>query len=154
MLGFPGGSEVNVSACNAGGLGSIPGLGRSPGEGNVNPIQYSCLGNPKDRGAWRATVHGVTKELKHNLVIEQKSNIYIYIYTHIPHTHATFFIRSSVDGHCGCSHALEAVNNTAVNNEHRYLFKTVFLFLLALYLGVELVDPYLFFFFFNPFLFF
>ena len=42
-------------------LGSIPGLGRSPGEGNGNPLQYSCLGNPMDGGAWRATVHGVTK---------------------------------------------------------------------------------------------
>ena len=49
------------SACNAGDPGLIPGLGRSPGEGNGNPFQYSCLGNPIDRGAWRATVHGVTK---------------------------------------------------------------------------------------------
>ena len=47
---------------NAGDVGSVPGLGRSPGEGNGNPLQCSCLGNPMDRGAWRATVHGVTKE--------------------------------------------------------------------------------------------
>ena len=60
-LGFPGGSEVKTSACNAGDLGSIPGLGRSPGEGNGNPLQYSCLENPMDRGAWWATVHRVTK---------------------------------------------------------------------------------------------
>ena len=46
---------------NAGGLGSVPGLGRSPGGGHGNPLQYSCLENPVDRGAWRATVHGVTK---------------------------------------------------------------------------------------------
>ena len=59
--GFPGGSEVKASACNAGDLGSIPGLGRSPGEGNDNPLQYSCLENPMDRGAWWATVHGVAK---------------------------------------------------------------------------------------------
>ena len=59
--GFPGGSEVKASACNAGDLGSIPGLGRSPGEGNSNPLQYSCLENPMDRGAWWATLHGVTK---------------------------------------------------------------------------------------------
>ena len=59
--GFPGGSEVKASACNAGDLGSIPGLGRSPGEGSGNPLQYSCLENPMDRGAWRATAHGVTK---------------------------------------------------------------------------------------------
>ena len=60
-LGFPGGSEVKVSACNVRDLGSIPGLGRSPGEGNGNPVQYSCLENPMDRGAWWATVHGVAK---------------------------------------------------------------------------------------------
>ena len=53
--GFPGGSEVKASACNAGGLGSIPGLGRSPGEGNGNPLQYSCLENPMGGGAWWAT---------------------------------------------------------------------------------------------------
>ena len=46
---------------NAGDMGSISGLGRSPGEGSGNPFQYSCLGNPMDRGAWRATVHGVAK---------------------------------------------------------------------------------------------
>ena len=60
-LSFPGGSEVKASAPNAGDLGSIPGLGRSPGEGNGNPLQYSCLENPMDGGAWWATVHGVTK---------------------------------------------------------------------------------------------
>ena len=47
---------------NAGDMGLIPDLGRSPGEGNGSPLQYSCLGNPMDRGAWQATVHGVTKE--------------------------------------------------------------------------------------------
>ena len=56
--GFPGGAEVKASACNVGDLGSIPGLGRSPGEGNGNPLQYSCLENPIDGGAWWATVHG------------------------------------------------------------------------------------------------
>ena len=50
--GFPGSSEVKASACKAGDPGSIPGLGRSPGEGNGNPLQYSCLENPMDRGAW------------------------------------------------------------------------------------------------------
>ena len=52
QLGFPGGSDGKASACNAGDLGSIPGLGRSPGEGNGNPFQYSCLENPMDRGVW------------------------------------------------------------------------------------------------------
>ena len=60
-LGFPGGLEVKASASNAGDLGSIPGTGRSPGEGNGNPLQYSCLENPVDGGAWWATVHGVAK---------------------------------------------------------------------------------------------
>ena len=60
MGGFPGGSEDKASACNVGDPGSIPGLGRSPGEGNGNPLQYSCQENPMDREAWRATVHGVT----------------------------------------------------------------------------------------------
>ena len=55
---FPGGAEVKAFACNVGDLGSIPGLGRSPGEGNGNPLQYSCLENPMDGGAWWATVHG------------------------------------------------------------------------------------------------
>ena len=59
VLGFPGGSEGKASACNAGDRGSIPGLGRSRGEGNGNPLQYSYLENPMDRGACRATVHGV-----------------------------------------------------------------------------------------------
>ena len=59
--GFPGGSEVKASACNAGDLGSIPGLGRSPGEGSGNPLQYFYLENPMDEGAWRATVHVVAK---------------------------------------------------------------------------------------------
>ena len=61
-LGFPGGSDGKESACSAGDTGLIPGLGRSPGEGNGNPLQYSCLGNPMDRRAWRVTVHGAAKE--------------------------------------------------------------------------------------------
>ena len=60
-LGLPGGSDGKESACNEGDLGSVPGWERSPGEGNGNPLQYSCLENSMDRGAWRATVHGVTK---------------------------------------------------------------------------------------------
>ena len=58
--GFPGGSD-GESTCNAGDLGSIPELERSPGEGNGNPLQYSCLENPMDTGAWWAIDHGVTK---------------------------------------------------------------------------------------------
>ena len=61
IRGPPGDSEVKASACNAGDLSSIPGSGRSSGEGNGKPLQYSCLENPMDRGAWWATVHGVAK---------------------------------------------------------------------------------------------
>ena len=60
-LGFPGGSEGKASACNVGDLSSIPGSGTSPGEENGNPLQYSCLENPMDRGAWQATIHGVAE---------------------------------------------------------------------------------------------
>ena len=60
-MGFPGDSDGKESACNAGDPGLIPGLGRSPGEGNGYLLQYSCLENSMDRGAWRATAHGVTK---------------------------------------------------------------------------------------------
>ena len=59
---FPGGSVVKHPPVNARDLGLIPGSGRSPGGGNGNPFQYFCLGNSTDRGAWRATVHGVANE--------------------------------------------------------------------------------------------
>ena len=61
--GFPGGSAAKNPPANAGDAGLIPGLGRSPGEGNGNPFHYSCLGNPVDSGAKQAVVHGVAKEL-------------------------------------------------------------------------------------------
>ena len=60
--GFPGGSVVKNPPVNAGDVGWIPRSGRSLGEGNGNPLQYSCLGNYMDRGTWQATVHGATKE--------------------------------------------------------------------------------------------
>ena len=60
-MGLAGSSGSKESACNAGDLGLISGLGRSPGEENGNPLQYSCLENPMDRGAWWATVHGFPK---------------------------------------------------------------------------------------------
>ena len=61
-MGFPGGSDSKESACKVGDLGSIPGLERAPGGGHGNPLQYSCLENPMDSGAWWAAVHGVAKE--------------------------------------------------------------------------------------------
>ena len=59
LINFPGGSDGKASACNAGDLGSIPGSERSPGEGNGNPLQHSCLENPRDGGAWWATSMGL-----------------------------------------------------------------------------------------------
>ena len=58
---FPGGTVVKNPSVNAGDMALIPGLGRSPGGGNGNPLLYSCVGNPMDKGAWQAIVHGVTK---------------------------------------------------------------------------------------------
>ena len=61
VRGFPDGLLGKKSACNSGDADSVPGWGRSPGEGHGNPLQYSCLGNPMDRGTWWDTVHGVTE---------------------------------------------------------------------------------------------
>ena len=71
-MGFPHSSVSKESTCNAGDPSSIPGLERSPGEGNGNPLQYSCLENPVDRGAWRTTVHGVTR-VRHDLATKQQT---------------------------------------------------------------------------------
>ena len=60
-VSFPSGSVDKESACNAGDLGSISGWGRSPGEGNCYPLQYSCLESPMDRGVWQATFHGIAR---------------------------------------------------------------------------------------------
>ena len=86
--GFPGGSDGKESACNAGDTGSIPGSGRSPGEGHGNPLQYSCLENSTDTGAWWATAHGVTKSWTRlsNLTIAYTSKRKCYlIYTDWPY---------------------------------------------------------------------
>jgi len=66
-MGFPGSAISKETACSAGVPGSIPGSGRPPGEGNGNPLQYSCLENPMHRGAWQALAHGVAR-VRHNLV--------------------------------------------------------------------------------------
>ena len=69
---FPPHSSIGKeSACNAGDLGSTPGSGRSPGEGNSNPLQYCCLENPMDREAWQATVHGAAR-VGHNLATKER----------------------------------------------------------------------------------
>ena len=73
LLGFPSASEVKASACNVGDLGLIPGLGRSHGEGNGNPLEYSCLGNPTDRGAWSCKESDTTEQLNHHHHLLDKS---------------------------------------------------------------------------------
>ena len=72
-MGFPRSSDGKESACNAEDPGLIPGLGICPGEGNGNPVQYSCLENPMGRGAWRAIVHEVTR-VRHDLATKQATN--------------------------------------------------------------------------------
>ena len=91
LEGFPGGSEIKHPPAlqgtiyNAGDIDSIPGLGRFPREGNGNPLQYSCLGNSMDRGAWQATVHGITR-VRHGLVTKS-----------LPSTlHIILFLKSSL----------------------------------------------------------
>ena len=71
LIQLPGGSMVKKPPANAGEMDSIRGLGRSPGEGNGNPLQYSCLENPMDRGAWQATVYGVAR-VGHNWATKQQ----------------------------------------------------------------------------------
>ena len=78
-MGFPGSSDGKASAHNSGDLGSIPGSGRSPGEGKGNPLWYSCLENPMDRGAWWAIVHGVAESRTR---LSNFTSLHTYIYTH------------------------------------------------------------------------
>ena len=84
ILGFTGGSAGKESVCNAGGLGLIPGLGRSAGEGNGNPLQYSCLENPMDRGSWQATYSSWGhKRVRHDLVTKQQQYYLISYHNYI-----------------------------------------------------------------------
>ena len=77
ICGFPHSSVGKSSACNAGDSGLIPGSGRSPGAGNGNPLQYSCLENPMDGGAWQATVHRATR-VRHNLATKPPPPVHTY----------------------------------------------------------------------------
>ena len=89
--GFPHSSVSKEPSCNAGDLGSILGLGRSPGAGNGSPLQYSCLENPIDRGAWQATVHEVTR-VGHDLVTKPP-----HMYTNVNEILVTFgFLKSFI----------------------------------------------------------
>ena len=111
LLGFPCGSDGKASSYNAGDLGLIPGSGRASGEGNGNPLQYSCLENPMDRGAWKATVHGVAKSWTQlsdftSLSLLQKSMLIRFLHTFFWSTmytslpiiyHFCFIKRASLD---------------------------------------------------------
>ena len=74
--GFPGSSVVKSLPTNAGDMDLVPGSGRSPGEGNGNLLQYSCLGNPMDRGVWWAVVQGVAKKVRHDLETKQQKPVH------------------------------------------------------------------------------
>ena len=101
--GFPGGSKVKAFACNVGDLGLIPGSGRSPGEGNGNPLQYSCLENPMVGGAWWATVHGFQR-VRHDWATSlTHSFMYLPLAVLRPHP-CTGFSLVAVSG--GCSLAV------------------------------------------------
>ena len=76
FMGFPCGSVVKNPPANAGKASSIPGLGRSPEEGNGNLLQYSCLGNLRDRGVWLATVYGIEKRVGHHLTTKQQNEYF------------------------------------------------------------------------------
>ena len=76
--GFPGSSRGKKSACSAGNPGSIPGLGKSPGEENGNPLQYSCLENSMDKGAWQAIAHG-SQRVRHECFVKD-FHIFIYLF--------------------------------------------------------------------------
>ena len=122
-MGFPGGSEDKASAGNAGDPGSIPGLGRSPGEGDGNTLQYSSLKNPMERGAWRATVHGVTKSRT------RLSDLHTHTHTHThTHIHALYFQCSSYrDWQIICCSVLKSWYDLALGKEFTPLMKLIWI---------------------------
>ena len=105
-LGFPGGSDGKASACNVGDPGSIPGSGRSPGEGNGNPLQYSCLENSMDGGAWWATVHEVAKsqtrlsDFTHSTCLQRPVPHWVYYLTVGGETSYSGGVHSPLVSHC------------------------------------------------------
>ena len=96
-LFFPCGSDSKESACNAGDPGLVPGSGRSPREGNGTPLQYSCLENSMDRGAWPATVHGVAKSWTplSDTVTFSQSLYYLLLSTTLANKHCRDFTKAS-----------------------------------------------------------
>ena len=108
IWGFPSGSGVQESTCNAGvkgDIGSIPGSGRSPGGRHGNPLQYSCLENPMNRGAWRATVHSITRSGTRLKGLSTHIHVYIHKEGHCSHSYPGQsrkpFWKNSHHKHCG-----------------------------------------------------
>ena len=141
---FPGGSEDKASACHAGDLGSIPGLGRSPGEGNGNPLQYSCLENPMDRGSWRATYsprghkEPGTTERVHSVVACAVLCSFLWLNS-IPCIDILHFIYTFISWWTFVFSFSAIMSNTAMNMCVQILCECMFLYLLARYLEVELL---------------
>ena len=107
--GFPGGSDGKEADCNAGELGLIPGLGRSPGEGNGYPLQYCCLGNPTDRGAWQLQSVG-SQRIEHDWVTN--SHTHTHTHTHTVSIHFCWIVCKAVYPvfHTGCGSTLVLYN--------------------------------------------
>ena len=157
-MSFPGGSDSKESACSAGDPGSIPGWGDSPGGGHGNLLQYSCLKNPTDRGAWRATVHGVAKSwhmTEHActfISLSMMSSGFILLvsgiripflfkaesYSIVWMDHV-LLICSSTDGQLSFFDLLSVVDNTAVNTAIQTPVQVPVSVLLAVYSEVELL---------------
>ena len=102
-LGFSGSPVYKESACNAGDLGSIPGMGRYPGEGNGYPLQYSCLENPMDRGAWWATDHGVAKS-------QTRLSVFTFTFFHSCSTRSVRWSQNGLSIFCVSNTFHKAVN--------------------------------------------
>ena len=125
--GFPGGSDGKESACNVGDLSLIPGSGRSPGEGNGYPFQYSCLENSTDRGVWQATVYGVAKsrtQLSPQVCVQKMiiymhtfyKSISIYLHTHThTQTHMTHNTRHTESQICNMPSTLLSILHVLSN---------------------------------------
>ena len=124
LSGFPCSSVSKESACTAEDAGSIPGLGRYPGEGNGNPVKCSCLENPMDRGTWRTTVHGVAR-VRHSLATKPPLPLYL---SSIPlYFSHMFFIHLYTHGALGLLSCLGYFKNVAVKIGVHIFFKLEFM---------------------------
>ena len=120
-MGFPGGSDNKESACNAGDVGWIPGLGRSPGEWTGNSLQYSCLENPMDRGVWWASVHWIAK--RHDWASNTHTELFIAIFIYI---YVCMYACTCVLVYvCGCEHMCVYTKNKPLRKLERWSSSSV-----------------------------